>query len=352
MFLKNAWYVAAWDTEVSDSPFSRVILNEPVVLFRTPNGVAALENRCCHRALPLSMGKVLENHIQCGYHGLEFDASGKCVKVPGQSKIPPGAKVRSYPVVERWGMIWIWTGDPSKADKNLLPDWWWLDSPEWKMIPGRGGQPMHVDANYLLVSDNLFDVTHLSYVHLSSIGTDAIVDFPAKTERFPRSIKMARLVRDRPPAPFYQKAGNFDGNVDRFLVTTSDMPGYIVNHAGTVKMGSPAGPGEVTEDIGVEMKVMNMPTPETETSSHYFYAHSRHFKVASPEWDEIYRIQFTAVFEEDREILNAQQMRMSSMPDAKEIDVNSDAPNIQVRKLMDELIATENQNPAELQKTA
>ena len=130
MFLKNAWYVAAWDTEVSDSPFSRVILNEPVVLFRTPNGVAALENRCCHRALPLSMGKVLENHIQCGYHGLEFDASGKCVKVPGQSKIPPGAKVRSYPVVERWGMIWIWTGDPSKADKNLLPDWWWLDSPE------------------------------------------------------------------------------------------------------------------------------------------------------------------------------------------------------------------------------
>ena len=64
-----------------------------------------------------------------------------------------------------------------------------------------------------MISDNLFDITHLSYVHLTSIGTDAIVDFPAKTERYFRSIKMSRLVTNRPPAPFYQKAGKFVGNV-------------------------------------------------------------------------------------------------------------------------------------------
>ena len=341
MFLRNAWYVAAWTTEIGDAPFARTILNEPVVLFRTPDGIVALEDRCCHRSLPLSLGRVVGDRVQCGYHGLEFDATGACVKVPGQTRIPPGAQVRSFPVVERWGLVWIWTGDAATADAALLPDWWWLDSAHWKTIPGRGGKPMPVAANYLLISDNLFDITHLGYVHATSIGNDAIVDFPAKTERSGRSVKMTRLVKDRPPAPFWQKAGGFEGNVDRFLVTTSDMPGYIVNHAGTYRLGANARPGEVGEDIGVEMKVMNMPTPETETSTHYFYAHARHFKVDDPAWDDIYRSQFTAVFEEDQIILNAQQARMSAMPDAPHIDVNSDAPNIQVRRLMDELIAAE-----------
>lgn len=341
MFLKNAWYVAAWIDEISCAPFTRTILNEPIVMFKTSVGIVALEDRCCHRGLPLSMGKVVGDHVQCGYHGLEFNYRGACVKIPGQSKIPPGAQVRSYPVLERWGMVWIWTGQPSKADKSLLPDWWWLEDPSWKMIPGRGAKPMPVAANYLFISDNLFDITHLSYVHLTSIGTDAIVDFPAKTERYSRSIRMSRLVTDRPAAPFYQKAGNFAGNVDRFLVTTSDMPGYIVNHAGSYQVGLDLEPGDVTEDIGVEMKVMNMPTPETETSSHYFYAHSRHFKIDDPEWDEIYRTQFTQVFEEDQTILNAQQARINSNPNAPEIDINADAPNIQVRRLMQELIAAE-----------
>ena len=341
MFLKNAWYIAAWDTEIGDTPFKRTVLNEPVVIFRTPDGIVALEDRCCHRALPLSMGKVHGSRIQCGYHGLEFDATGACVKVPGQSKIPPGAAVRSYPVVERWGMIWIWTGELTKADPAFLPNWWWLENPEWKMTPGRGGTPMPVEANYLLISDNLFDITHLSYVHTTSIGNEAIVDFPHKTERFDRSVKMTRLVTDRAPAPFYKKAGGFEGNVDRFLVTTSHMPGYIVNHAGSYQVGLNAQPGEVTEDIGVEMKVMNLPTPETEVSTHYFYAHSRHFKVDDPEWDEIYRTQFTQVFEEDQVILNQQQKRISDMPKAPEIDINGDAPNIQVRRMMGELIAAE-----------
>lgn len=346
MFLQNAWYVAAWESEIGDSPFARTILNEPVVMFRTPNGIVALEDRCCHRALPLSMGRVEGAHIQCGYHGLEFDSSGACVKVPGQSKIPPGAQVRSYPVVQRWGWVWIWTGDPLRADEALLPDWWWLDDPNWKTIPGRGGKPMPVEANYLLISDNLFDISHLTYVHASSIGNDSIVDFPVKTERSDNTIKMTRIVPDRPPAPFYKKAGGFEGNVDRFLVTTSDMPGYIVNHAGTYQVGANAQPGEVTEDIGVEMKVMNLPTPETETSTHYFYAHARHFKVNDPEWDEIYRTQFTAVFEEDQVILNAQQASMSRAEGAIEIDVNTDAPNIQVRNLMDRLIAEEQAAPS------
>ena len=342
MFLQNAWYVAAWETEIGDAPFARTILNEPIVLYRTrDDDIVALEDRCCHRALPLSMGQVVDKHLQCGYHGLEFDGTGACVKVPGQSKIPPGAQVRSYPVIQRWGWVWIWPGDPAKADESLLPKWTWLDDPAWKTTPGRGGKPMPVEANYMLISDNLFDITHLAYVHASSIGNESIVEFPVTTERFERGIKMTRLVPDRPPAPFYKKAGGFKGNVDRWLITTSELPGYIVNDAGSVQIGAGITPGEVEEAVGVEMKVMNLPTPETETSTHYFYAHARHFKVDDPEWDEIYRTQFTAVFEEDQVILNAQQASMSRNPDAAVIDVNVDAPNNQIRKLLDDLIAAE-----------
>lgn len=352
MFLYNAWYVAAWESEVADAPFARTILDEPVVLFRTQDGVVALEDRCCHRALPLSMGRVVGDRLQCGYHGLEFDGTGACVKVPGQTRIPPGAEVRSYPVAQRYGWIWIWPGDPDKADESLLPDWWWCESPEWKVIPGRGGEPMYVKANYMLISDNLFDVSHLTYVHSSSIGNDAIVEFPLKTEKLERGVRMTRLVPDRPPAPFWKKAGGFEGNVDRWAITTSDLPAYIVNDAGTVRIGSGVTPGGVDERNGVEMKVLNLPTPETETTTHYFYAHARHFKVDDPEWDEIYRTQFTTVFEEDQHILNAQQARISSMPDAPGIDINNDAPNILARRMLDELIAEEQAARAALRKTA
>ena len=352
MFMQNAWYVAAWETEIGDTPFARTILNEPVVMFRTPAGIVALEDRCCHRALPLSMGQVVGDRVQCGYHGLEFDKSGACVKVPGQSKTPPGAQVRSYPVVQRWGWVWIWPGDPAKADESLLPDWWWLDSPEWKTIPGRYGTPMPVEANYLLISDNLFDISHLTYIHSSSIGNDSIVDFPVKTERFERSIRMTRMVIDRPAAPFYQKAGEFKGHVDRWIMTTSDLPCYMVSDAGSVEVGTGITPGEVGPERGVEMKIMNLPTPETETSTHYFYSHCRHFRIGSEEWDEIYRTQFTAVFDEDKAVLEGQQKRMSEYPDAPAIDINADAPNIQVRRMIDEMIAEEQAELAGLRKTA
>ncbi len=125
MFLKNAWYAAAWDHEVTtDKPLARTILNEPLVLFRDTSGrIAALEDRCCHRHLPLSKGKVMGDILQCGYHGLKFDTSGACVGVPGQTRVPPGSRIRSWPVLERFQFIWVWMGDADKADESLLPNW-------------------------------------------------------------------------------------------------------------------------------------------------------------------------------------------------------------------------------------
>src|SRR5438270_4285835 len=107
MLLRNAWYIAAWADEVKAEPLPRRICNDLIVLFREPSGaVAALADRCCHRAAPLHMGSVVENGIQCGYHGLVFDASGRCVRIPGQSRIPEDARVRSYPLVEKNQLVW------------------------------------------------------------------------------------------------------------------------------------------------------------------------------------------------------------------------------------------------------
>ena len=349
MFLRNSWYVAAFDHEVAGAPFGRTLLGEPIVLYRGSEGtVAALADSCCHRALPLSMGTVVGDDLRCGYHGLSFAPDGACVSVPGQSTIPPGAAVKSYPVAERYGWIWVWMGDPALADPALLPDWHWLESPDWEMVEGNGGAPLPVACNYELISDNLFDLTHLSYVHATSIGTDAIVDFPCKTERLEHSVRMSRLVVDRPAAPFYQWCGNFEGNVDRWLITTIDMPCFLVNHAGCVDTGSGIDMHEGRRDGGVELKVLNALTPETETSTHYFYGHTRNFRLGEEEVAEKFRTNFTQVFLEDKAVLEAQQAMMSSEPDAPRIDIGADAPGLQVRRLLRELIAAERSDPASI----
>lgn len=339
-FLRNSWYVAAFDNEVGSEPLARMFLNEPVVLYRDKAGApVALEDRCCHRQLPLSQGNVIGDMLQCGYHGLEFDRNGDCVKVPGQSQIPPESSIRSYPVTEKWNWIWIWMGDPSRADESLIPDWHWVGDEGWRTVKGNGGSPMPVACAYQLVSDNLLDISHLTYVHASSIGNDAIMDFPIKTERSNSMVKMTRMVMDRPAAPFWGWAGKFTGNVDRWMETTCEMPAFVVNDAGSVELGTDMRPGH--RDRGIEMRVLNAPTPETDTSCHYFYAHARNFGLDDPEIQNAYLTQFTDVFLEDKFVLEGQQRMMSLKPDEAGIDINSDAPSIAARNMLRELIDAE-----------
>jgi phenylpropionate dioxygenase-like ring-hydroxylating dioxygenase large terminal subunit len=156
MFLRNYWYVAATDAEISRRPLGRMILGEPIVLFRAEDGTpVAFEDRCPHRHLPLSMGRLVGDTLQCLYHGLRFGRDGRCVYIPGQEHIPQAAKVRCYPVVERYRWIWIWMGDPMLADPAAIADFHWLDDPNW----GAKGAYLHVEANWQLVVDNLLDLS-------------------------------------------------------------------------------------------------------------------------------------------------------------------------------------------------
>ena len=160
MFLKDCWYMAAWAAELDEGKLiGRTLLEEPVLLYRGESGAAVvLDNRCCHRGALLSNGRREGDCVRCLYHGLKFDATGRCVQIPGQDMIPATACVRAYPVVEKHSWIWVWMGDPAKADERLIPPAVGLQDPAWTLRSGR----LDYEANYLLINDNLTDFTHLS----------------------------------------------------------------------------------------------------------------------------------------------------------------------------------------------
>ncbi|MGE0744852.1 MAG: Rieske 2Fe-2S domain-containing protein [Rhodospirillales bacterium] len=340
MFLNNAWYVAAWADEIGPAPLGRTFLNQPVVLFRTADGAAAaLEDRCCHRHLPLSMGKVVGAELECGYHGLHFDRTGRCVAVPGQPRVPPGAAVRAYPLVERWGWVWIWMGDPSRADPALIPDWWFMDHPDWKVVPGNGSKPIHARCNYQLITDNLLDLSHVGYVHVDTIGSDSIMRFPIRTDRGADRVTMSRLMPDVTPPPLHRTAGGFKGNVDRWMIVEARVPCYVDVDVGSAEVGCGALEGNRLQ--GIAYHALNVPTPETATTTHFFYGHARYYLTDSAAIDEMYRRDFLKIFMEDVVVMEAQQAAMDRMPDRPCVDVNGDAPTIAMRRLLGDRIAAE-----------
>ena len=168
MFLRNCWYVIAWDHEVpADGLFTRTVLGEPILLLRTAAGeIVALEDRCCHRGAPLSVGRREGDCVRCGYHGLKFAADGRCVEIPGMDRVPPAVRVRRYPCVNQRKWVFVWMGEAERADPALLPDNFSNDHPEWHNRPGY----LHYDTPLDLICDNLLDFSHLSYVHESTLG--------------------------------------------------------------------------------------------------------------------------------------------------------------------------------------
>jgi phenylpropionate dioxygenase-like ring-hydroxylating dioxygenase large terminal subunit len=336
-FLKNTWYVAAESHEVTDGVLGRTICGEPVVLFRTDAGTpAALEDRCCHRHLPLSLGKRAGDRIQCGYHGLEFDTSGTCVAVPGQSKVPPGANVRAYPVVERHRYIWIWPGDPAMADEALIPDYHWNDDPDWISNTGY----FYVEGNHQLLVDNLLDLSHVQFVHASTLGADGVTDAPLDTRRDGDRIRIDRWIMDKPPPPMFAKARDFPANVDRWQLISWTAPSHVVIDAGCADADTGARDGDRTRGITVFSN--HTITPETDKSCHYFWHHARNFRLDDDALTKTLAKAAGTAFGEDVVILARQQHSIDTAPAGwTSIDINADAGVLQARRVVDGLIAAE-----------
>ena len=338
-FLRNGWYAAGWRHEVErDKPFARVLLGEPIVFYRRADGSpVALEDRCCHRSLPLSVGEIVGDNLQCGYHGLVFDPAGDCVEIPGQLKIPPGATVRSYPVVDKHNLIWIWMGDPARADAAAIPDLHWLDAPGWVAKPDY----LHMKCDYRLIVENLLDTSHLTFVHKKTIGFSAIVDTPAKVERTDNAVIVSRWMYDIPPAPSYQKLGFFDGNIDRCQISHWTAPGTVSVDA--TKWPAGRGGSEADRSTALEVFNLNTMTPETANTSHYFWSQAIGPNAnGDPTINEQYHNQVLEAFLEDKVLLEIQQSRIDQYGRSEsEIDINADKGGLQGRLILDGLIAAE-----------
>jgi phenylpropionate dioxygenase-like ring-hydroxylating dioxygenase large terminal subunit len=333
MFLRNYWYVAASDSEVGRNPLGRMILGQPVVLFRTEAGTpVALEDRCAHRHLPLSMGKIVGDTLQCHYHGLRYDPTGRCVRIPGQDQIPPSAKVTAYPVAERYRWIWIWMGDPALADPDKITDFHWLQDENW----GARSSYLHVKANWQLVVDNLLDLTHLAFVHETTIGNAALAEHATvKVTRAPNNVVVTRWIIDQPAPPTFVKVGRFTGNVDRWQIIDFAPPAFLRLDVGATPTGTGAPQGQRVN--GINMRNLNAITPETETTSHYFWGQAHDFDVKNPEMTNRIFEQIQTAFLEDVEVFSAQQRNLDLMPNAPQLDINADAGVIQARRVLDRL---------------
>lgn len=314
MFIKNAWYVAAWDHEITRALKPTTILGEDIVLFRTTAGkIAALENACPHRKLPLSMGRLKGDEVECGYHGLTFDCAGTCVRVPGATKIPKTAKVRSYPVEERYGLAWIWMGDATLANPaEIMAVEHWGD-PGWGV---NRGESMTVACNYLYITDNLLDPSHVAWVHTTSFGGAGCEDTPLETISVPSGVAVSRWMNDTPPAPFYAPFLKFQGNCDRQQYYEVRYPAHAIIKAVFVPAGA-GGDGksqrpEAHPDVFL-MDSYNFMTPVDENNTRYYWFQLRNFAPNDMRVSDQFAESVRNAFAEDRVILEAVHKGMTEM---------------------------------------
>ena len=334
-FLKNRWYVAGLSGDVTDRPLGRKLLGEPVVLYRKADGTpVALEDRCCHRQAALSLGDIEGDNLRCGYHGLLFDDTGACVEVPSQKAIPPGARVTSYPTQEKQGFLFVWMGDPDKATATSPYEHAFLDRDGWTSQNAQ----FYAKCNYRLLIDNLLDVTHLTYAHKSTIGAAGVTGAAdVKYERDGEKVAIDRWMMDIAPAPAHVRATGHNGNVDRWQRIEFTPPGFVWLKVGIAKAGTGARDGDLSGAL-MNRHTLHVVTPETETTSHYFWVNMNETSVSLDQERLIYE-QSVMAFKEDLVILEAQQERWTdSLPT---IDLSADSGGMQARRVLDGLLTAQ-----------
>jgi phenylpropionate dioxygenase-like ring-hydroxylating dioxygenase large terminal subunit len=347
MFVRNCWYVPGWSRDfVQDELKAVTILNQPIVIYRkSDGGLVALQDRCCHRFAPLSMGRLESDDLRCMYHGLKFAASGKCIEIPGQAKIPPQACVRSYPIAEKYSCAWIWTGDPALADESLIPDFVGVDDPRWAMTPGR----MDYNANFMLINDNLLDLSHIAFLHRKSLGATFIPDGVSR----PTVTKRARAVRvqnwiNSGPSQMVRSISR--ARLDILQTYDFIIPGVFLLRAdfypeGTASKFPEREPPEV-EPVHCQFTCQAV-TPLTADRTCYFFAYGPWAKEAGLK-DSFYQLGLKA-FNEDRTMIEAQQENINLSPESRMMTIAIDGGVSQFRRMMDEaMIAESSRGPAPL----
>ncbi len=335
MFLRDAWYVAAIDRDLANRPLPVKILNEKIVLYRQTDGMAvALEDACVHRKLPLSMGQIRGDNIECGYHGLLYNGAGECIRIPCADRIPKGARVRSYPLVSRYGLLWIWMGEPASADASKIfevPHW---GDPAWGVTRG---DVMTVNCSYLYMTDNLLDPSHVAWVHPDSFGNTACESTPVEVKVNETGVIASRWMRSTEVAPLYVPFVKFQGLCDRLQHYEVRYPSHALIRAVFVPAGE-AGPDAEQHEFAFIMDSYNFLTPVDTEHTQYFWFQMRNVLPDDPEMSRLMADGVRGAFEQDRQILNAVQQSFGETQ-TPSIDIAIDAAPLRFRRRIRQLIA-------------
>jgi len=316
----------------------------PVVLFRDASGTArALADRCAHRATPLRLGEVTEAGLQCGYHGVTFGGDGRCTLIPAQDAIPDAMCVRSYPVIERQQIVWVWMGDPARADEaSLLVDFPWLDDDvNWPHIH----DVYEIECSYELLVDNLMDLTHIPFIHRTTIGggnQQGQIEASMDVTPTEHGVHYIRWMESIVPPPTYVKGAGFadDVLVDRWQEFEYVAPSTVLQWTGALPVGRGA-KQDRDQPGGFSLRLYHGATPRTATSCYYFWTPLNGYNPTDDEATRSLHKEIAFTFDEDVQFLEAQQAEMAARPDEVLVNVRHDRARVHANRALAAMIERE-----------
>jgi vanillate O-demethylase monooxygenase subunit len=341
-YVRDAWYVAAWSCDLEMAkPFAISILGEPVVVWRTERGqLTALEDRCVHRLAPLSLGRCEGEALRCLYHGLLFAPDGKVLEIPGQDIIPPQAKVRAYPVVDKHDWIWVWMGDPALADEALIPAAVGISEPDW--ILGHGQLDYAAEAR--LICDNLLDFSHLTYVHAASFGAGSeFADHPPVITPLERGVRVTRWL----PNPVGSPRNPHDAPMEAYQSYDFLVPGVLLMWSGNYPAGTSAKLGSAAPNMMDAVSGVNFTsqavTPLADGKSRYYFSWGPHCRDGDAQKRDIMMAMAGEAFAEDKRMIEAQQAVIAVSPHARVMPTVHDKGVTLYNRLVEKLAKTQSE---------
>lgn len=317
-YVKNSWYSAGLSKEFEKGKLTgHKIAGRRMVIWRGEDGkVTALDDRCAHKRFPLSQGRLMaDGTLECAYHGLCYNTEGKCTKIPAQEDraIPPQARVQQFPLIEQDGLVWVWPGDPARCNDRKPPRMPEITDDAWETIDSG---PIIVPANYLLLVENLLDITHFYPLHDGNIGDYENSRLPVEMEEGEIDgnpyVKNIRLAKDYKQPPFLVDWFHYDV-VDR--LHTHCLIGPAITR---VEMHN-APPGKLGTDAERGYVLIHTHTPIDERSLSWRWIVScpaAHMSRGDPKTSACKRVadMFPGVVAEDQWALEKQQ-EMFELPD-------------------------------------
>ena len=334
----NEWYVAAMASEVGPQAlFHRKLLGTSVVLYRDAAGQpVALHDRCPHRFAPLSMGQRDGDEIACPYHGLRFDRGGFCTHNPhGKGALPGKQVVRTFPIVEKHGFLWIWMGE-GEADHAKLPHFAPLDEGP---AEGIGHTYMKLPINYRMILDNVMDLSHVDHVHGEIITTRGqLSPLIPEVEESETTVSASWEWEQIPPILILnQFLPRPEEEARHWIKVSWSAPGNIQLSLYCAQDDTPVfdGPGQYD---------LHSVTPEDDHATHYFFATRRNHIEQDADYNAMKIGAMHAAFEdEDGPLMIACEREMGGEDffDLGPMLLSNDLAAVKVRRRLRDLVARE-----------